>query len=171
MPRFCKSIVFFFLLISSLGVCQTSKDVKIHSLKFIDEYVIPFNLKFKETTVGGLSGIDYDKKNDLYYFICDDRSAINSARFYSAKIKVTEKGIDTVVFQDVKFLLQQNGKTYPSAKQDLSHTIDPESLRFDSATNQIIWTSEGERVVKPESQVLINPSINIADLEGKFVDT
>src|SRR6478609_5877676 len=167
MPRFCKSIVFFFLLISSLGVCQTSKDVKIQSLKFINEYVIPFNLKFKETTVGGLSGIDYDKKNDIYYFICDDRSAINAARFYSTKIKITEKGIDTVVFQDVKFLLQQNGKTYPSAKQDLSHTIDPESLRFDPTTKQIIWTSEGERIVKSSPPVLINPSVNISDLDGR----
>src|SRR6478736_1081475 len=114
MPRFYyKSIVAFFLLISSLGVCQTSKDINIQSLKFINEYVIPFNLKFKETTVGGLSGIDYDKKNDLYYFICDDRSAINPARFYTAKIKITEKGIDTILFQDVKFFLQQNGETYP----------------------------------------------------------
>jgi hypothetical protein len=171
MLGFCKSIVFFFLLLSSSGNCQTSKGINIQSLKFISEYDISFNLKFKETTVGGLSGIDYDKKNDIYYFISDDRSAINPARFYSAKIKITEKGIDTVVFQDVKFLLQQSGETYPSAKQDLSRTIDPESLRFDPTTNQIIWTSEGERVVKSNPPVLINPSINISDLDGKFVDT
>jgi hypothetical protein len=170
MPGFCKSIVFFFLLISSLGNCQT-KGINIQSLKFINEYDIPFNLKFKETTVGGLSGIDFDKKNNLYYFICDDRSAINPARFYSAKIKIEEKGIDTVLFQDVKFLAQQNGETYPSAKQDLSHTVDPESLRFDPIKNQIIWTSEGERVVKSDKPVLISPSINISDLNGKFVDT
>src|SRR6185369_4371135 len=170
MSGFCKSIAFFFLLIYSSGNCQT-KNIKIQSLKFIGEYAIPFNLKFKETTVGGLSGIDYDKKNDLYYFICDDRSAINPARFYSAKIKITEKGIDTVVFRDAKFFLQQNGETYPSAKQDLSHTIDPESLRFNPTTKQIIWTSEGERIVKSSPPVLINPSINISDLDGKFVDT
>jgi len=170
MSGFCKSIAFFFLLISSIGNCQT-KNIKIQSLKFIDEYDIPFNLKFKETTVGGLSGIDYDKKNDLYYFICDDRSAINPARFYSAKIKTSEEGIDTVVFEDVKFFLQQNGETYPSAKQDLSHTVDPESLRFNPTTNQIVWTSEGERVVKSSPAVLINPSIDITALDGKFVDT
>ncbi|HEV8514448.1 MAG TPA: esterase-like activity of phytase family protein [Cyclobacteriaceae bacterium] len=171
MPRFSKSIVFFLLLISSSGHCQTSKGINIRSLKFIGEYDIPFNLIFKETTVGGLSGIDYDKKNDLYYFICDDRSAINPARFYSARIKITEKGIDTIAFQDLKFLLQQNGETYPSAKQDMSHTIDPESLRFDPTKNQIIWTSEGERVVKSNPPILINPSINVSDLGGKFVDT
>ncbi len=165
-------IVLGFLLVSpSLAVSQRTGNIQISSLKFIKEYDIPFNLKFKETTVGGLSGIDYDKKNDLYYFICDDRSALNPARFYTAKIKITEKGIDTIVFQDVKFLLQQNGETYPSAKQDLSHTVDPESMRFDSRTNQIIWTSEGERVVKSNPPVLIDPSINFSGLDGTFVGT
>lgn len=171
MPGFRRSVVCFFLLISPSGNCQTFKNINIQSLKFIDEYDIPFNLIFRETTVGGLSGIDYDKKNDVYYFISDDRSAINPARFYSAKIKITEKGIDTVVFQDVKFLVQQNGETYPSSKSDPYHTPDPESLRFNPAKNQITWTSEGERAVKPSPPVLVNPSINISDLDGKFVDT
>jgi len=137
----CKIVLSFLLLSPSLAISQQTGDIRIFSLKFINEYDIPFNLKFKETTVGGLSGIDYDKRNGLYYFISDDRSAINPARFYTAKIKITEKGIDTVQFQDVKFLLQQNGEAYPSAKQDLPHTTDPESMRFDPRTNQVIWTS------------------------------
>jgi len=161
----------FLLLSPSWAISQSTGDIRISSLKFINEYDIPFNLKFKETTVGGLSGIDYDKKNDIYYFISDDRSAINPARFYTARIKTSEKGIDTVQFQDVKFLLQQNGETFPSAKQDLPHTTDPESMRFYPRTNQIIWTSEGERILKSDPPVLIDPSINISDLDGKFVDT
>jgi len=80
----------FLLLSSSLATSQSNQDVRVSSLKFINEYIIPFNLKFKETTVGGLSGIDYDKKNDIYYFICDDRSAINPSRFYTAKIKISK---------------------------------------------------------------------------------
>jgi hypothetical protein len=166
-----KIILYLFLLLPSLGTGQRLDDVKINSLKFINEYDIPFNLKFKETTVGGLSGIDYDRGNDLYYFISDDRSAINPARFYTTKIKITEKGIDTVFFQDVKFLLQQNGEAYPSAKQDLSHTTDPESIRFDPSANQLIWTSEGERVLKSNPPVLIDPSINISGLDGRYVGT
>jgi hypothetical protein len=35
--------------------------------------------------VGGLSSIDYDAKNDLYYLICDDRSVYNDARFTPPK--------------------------------------------------------------------------------------
>lgn len=146
-------------------------DTIITSLKFIGEYDIPYNLSFRKTTVGGLSGIDYDKKNNIYYLISDDRSAVNPARFYTAKIKISEREIDTVQFVDMKFLFQQNGKTYPSAKEDLPHTTDPEAIRFDPFSNQIVWTSEGERIVKSNSPVLINPSINISNLDGKYVGT
>jgi hypothetical protein len=170
--RLLKIVPGYFLLLSpSLAIGQNAGNIEVTKLKLINEYVIPFNLKFKGTTVGGLSGIDYDKKKDIYYFISDDRSAINPARFYTAKINITEKGIDTVLFQDVKFLLQPNGELYPSSKQDLSHTTDPESLRFDPKTNQIIWASEGERIVKSDPPVLINPSVNISDPDGRFVGT
>ena len=70
----------------------------ISALKFLGEYDISFNLKYKNTTVGGLSGIDYDAKNNLYYMICDDRSEKNPARFYTVKIFITSKGIDSIRF-------------------------------------------------------------------------
>jgi hypothetical protein len=167
--KFSKIIVFIFLLMPLPGISQAPSVVSIKSLKFINEYVIPFNVKFKETTVGGLSGIDYDKHNDIFYFICDDRSAINPARFYTAKIKLSDKGIDTVQFVDVKSLLQPNGEPYPPAKQDLAHTVDPEAIRFNPQTNQIVWTSEGERMPKSTPPVLVNPSINISALDGNHV--
>jgi hypothetical protein len=167
--KLCTLILFICWLTPSLGISQTSDNIVIKSLKFINEYDIPFNLKFMETTVGGLSGIDYDRKNDIYYLISDDRSAINPARFYAAKIKISANGIDTLQFSDMKFLLQQNGETFPSAKQDLSHTLDPEAIRFNPQVNQIIWTSEGERATKANPPALVNPSINVSDLTGKLV--
>lgn len=171
MSKNFKVILILYVLVPLSGMSQTSHEIVIKSLKFINEYDIPFNLKFKETTVGGLSGIDYDSKNDRYYLISDDRSAINPARFYSAKIEISEKGIDTIRFIDVKYFIQQHGEVFPSAKQDLSHTLDPEAIRFHPMTNRIIWTSEGERSTNSNTPVLINPSINVADLDGKFVET
>jgi hypothetical protein len=55
----------------------------ISGIRFIGEYIIPNGMQFNGTTVGGLSGIDYDTKRDLYYMICDDPSANNPARFYT----------------------------------------------------------------------------------------
>ncbi|MBS1508917.1 MAG: esterase-like activity of phytase family protein [Bacteroidetes bacterium] len=143
-------------------------DTSISSLKFLGEYDIPFNYNFKSTTVGGLSGIDYDRKTDTYYMICDDRSAINPVRYYTAKIKITPTGIDTVEFLDVHSLLQPNGKPFPSAKEDPALVPDPEAIRYNPKTKQIVWTSEGERNVKATPVVLVDPSINLANPDGSY---
>ena len=140
-------------------------------MRLIGEYDMPHNLLFGGTTVGGLSGIDYDSKQGVYYMISDDRSAINPARYYTAKIFFTEKKIDSVVFVKVTTLLQKNGTAYPNTKQDPAHTPDPEALRYNPVTRKMIWTSEGERMVKGKDTVLENPAITIISPDGKYIDT
>ena len=140
-------------------------------LKLLNQYTVPFNYSFKNTTVGGLSGIDYNKNNACYYFISDDRSAINPARIYTAKINVSDKGIDTVIFTDVITLTRKDSTNYPNNKIDAANTPDPESVRYNAATNQLIWSSEGERIVKNKDTILENPAITIADINGKMMDT
>jgi hypothetical protein len=128
-------------------------------------------LKYNNTTVGGLSGIDYDAKSKRYFMISDDRSDKNPARFYTATISFTEKGIDTVQFTAVNSLLQRNGTTYPNGKQDPWHTPDPEAIRYNATTRQLVWSSEGERIVKPTQTVLEDPSVDIISTNGDFVDS
>lgn len=169
--RFSHALVVVFALVSFKSWSAPflfPPDTSISSLKFLGEYDIPFGYNFKSTTVGGLSGIDYDRKTDTYYFISDDRSAINPVRYYTAKIKVTPTGIDTVLFLDVHSLLQPNGKTFPSLKEDPTLVPDPESIRYNPLTKQIVWTSEGERNVKAAPILLIDPSINLANLNGTY---
>jgi hypothetical protein len=140
----------------------------IKAVKFLGKYIIPFNQSFKNTTVGGLSGIDYDAKNNLYYLICDDRSDRNPARFYTAKIFVTKKGIDSVRFTGVTNMLQPDKTVYPNNKQDAWHTPDPEAIRYNPITKQLVWSSEGERIVKEKDTVLENPSVTLIDKNGMF---
>lgn len=164
-------------LLQVIAICVTAaynvnaQKATISSLKLLGEYDVPHNLQFEGTTVGGLSGIDYDAKNKLYYLISDDRSAINSARFYAAKIVFTGTGIDTVYFTGVTLLQQKNGKPYPNAKQDPKHTPDPEAIRYNPHTNRLTWSSEGEREVRQRDTVLEDPSITTIDLNGHYVDT
>src|SRR4051812_14213877 len=80
----------------ALASCNTLHRVvqptaNVSALKFIGEYDIPYNLKYNNTIVGGLSGIDYDAKNNRYFMISDDRSDKNPARFYTATISFTER--------------------------------------------------------------------------------
>ncbi len=130
--------------------------------------IVPNNLIFDNTAVGGLSGIDYDKKSNQYFLISDDRSEKNPARFYNASIAISEKGIDTVLFTSVTYLQQANGSLFPDKKNDRYNVPDPESIRFNPSINKLIWSSEGERILNKEDTVLINPSINIVTQKGKY---
>jgi Uncharacterized protein conserved in bacteria len=143
----------------------------IHSLKFLGEYDIPHKMNFEGTVIGGLSGIDYDAKNDVYYIISDDRSSFNPARFYTVKIKLKNDKIETVIFKQVTSLKQPNGKVYPTSAQDAEHTPDPEGIRFNPFTKKLVWTSEGERIVKFDKKVLEDPSIIEMNMNGEYKDS
>jgi hypothetical protein len=128
-------------------------------------------MQFRGTTVGGLSSVDYVPSEDVYHLICDDRSDIDPARFYTAKIKVSRKGIDTVQLLKVTTFLQRRGVPFPNRKQDSLNVPDPEAMRFNRTNGTQIWSSEGERVVRKDKVLLINPSINIMNEKGAVIDT
>jgi hypothetical protein len=158
-----QSILFLALFSWCVSACTSLKKVPvkevsttISNMKFLDEYDLPYNLQYQNTTVGGLSGIDYDAKNDVYYLISDDRSEINPSRFYTAKIGLTSKEINSVKLVAVNTLKQENNQPYPDLKKHTKETVDPEAIRYNPVTQQLIWSSEGERIVKPGDTVLIH---------------
>src|SRR5688572_30824927 len=168
---------FFILVLFLVGSCYSSKKVNseqssgISGLRFINEYIVPNNLEFKGTVVGGLSGIDYDKKRDLYYLVSDDPSAKSPTRFYTAKLLISENGIDSVVFTDVTYILNREGNTYPGISKDLLHSADLEAMRFEPGSDLFIRTSEGQRRTSDERAELQNPDIVIMDRNGKWKDS
>lgn len=169
-----KQFLWALLLLAGCSASRkASKDAAVGfgQLKLIGEYDLPFNFNFRNTTVGGLSGIDYDKAHDQYYMICDDRSSINPARYYTAKLYFNSNRVDSAVIVDVHTLLQPDGTPYPPTTKSPLLTPDPESLRYDHVTNRMIWTSEGERIVRAKDTVIANPSINIISPDGKFIDS
>jgi len=159
------------ILLISLVFTIAGNTQSISKLTLLSEFDVPHNLQYNNTTVGGLSGIDYDAKKNVYYLVCDDRSAINPARFYTAKINISNKGIDSVYFVNATLFKQKNGQLYPNSKQDPAHTPDPEAIRFNPLTGHLVWTSEGERIVKAGDTVLENPAITTIDAEGNYKDT
>jgi hypothetical protein len=165
-------VVFLFLAgCSSSRKAQTKVSANVAEIRFIGEYIIPNGMQFNGTTVGGLSGIDYDSKRDLYYLICDDPSANNPARFYTAKIMIGQKGIDSIVFTRVDTLLNPEGKPYPDIRKDRIHSADLEAMRYDDSRNEFIWSSEGQRVIRDSIRDLQNPAIVITDRSGRYKDS
>ncbi|RYE19635.1 MAG: esterase-like activity of phytase family protein, partial [Sphingobacteriaceae bacterium] len=71
----------------------------------------------------------------------------------------------------VTTLRQENGQPYPDLKKHTKQTIDPEAMRFNPKTNRLVWSSEGERIVRQGDTVLIDPSINTVFTDGKYSST
>lgn len=173
MSKIVQSFLAIYILIFSS--CSSSnhqpKSVEIQRLKFLNEYVVPYNLQFANTIVGGLSGIDFNPEKKEYYLISDDRSEKNPARFYTAAILINNNKIDTVAFLRNTFLKDQTGNFYPNSLHDPSHTPDPEALRYNPKNNTFIWSSEGERIVNSKKTIWENPTITEIKPNGSFIDT
>ncbi len=143
----------------------------IREIHFISEYIVPNGMQFKNTTIGGLSGIDYDVKRDLYYIVCDDPSATNPARFYTARILISQKGIDSIAFIAVDTFLNKDGQPYPDIRKDRIHSADLEAIRYDPSRDEMIWTSEGQRVIRDSIRDLQDPAIVITTRNGRYKDS
>lgn len=169
-----KKIIAAIVVCIFLFSCTASKNTSSAQpkrLKLIGEYLLPDKTDFRGTRVGGLSSIDYDPAEDLYYFISDDRSDSAPARYYTAKIFLSSKGIDSLRFVNVVSLRQKSGATYPNKRQDSLLVPDPEGLRLNRKTGELVWTNEGERIVRNSYSILQNPSVNRMRKDGQLLDT
>jgi hypothetical protein len=148
------------------------------SIEYIGEYQVPDNLQFKKTTVGGLSGLTYDRQLNRFYAVSDDRGDLAPARFYTLKLDLDTKNPDRVKFNkvdilDVTLLKQASGETYAKGQTDTEAiALTPQS--------SVIISSEGDRGrnIPPfinefdlktgkVKQVLPIPQRYLPDTEGK----
>jgi hypothetical protein len=131
------------LAMSTSSLAQTGSGPR---LRLIGHSTLPHKLQFQGTTVGGLSGIDYDRERGVYYAISDDRSDINPARFYTLKLPITADSVGTAELISMTTLQTPSGQPYPSKRTATAandEVPDPESIRLRRATNTLYWTSEG----------------------------
>ncbi len=138
----------FLSILLSLWSCNSLKKTNTDTnrpfkISFLKEKIIPPNVKFNKTIVGGLSSLDYT--NNKYYAICDDK---NNPRFYELDISINTS--DKVKIKKVHYLQVEND-------------VDPEALRFDKTDNTIYWTSEGN--IKKN----ISPAIFKMDTLGRIL--
>ncbi len=135
---------------------RTFLDLK---LEYLDEYRIPKD-KFQDTPVGGLSGITFDRTNNKFYAVSDDRSNLAPARFYTLDVALQEKEgkirFEKITIDKVAFLQNENGENYPQG------SIDPEGIAI-SPRGTVYISSEGDRKAD------VNPFIGEFDLQtGKL---
>ncbi|MDZ8025572.1 MAG: esterase-like activity of phytase family protein [Nostoc sp. DedQUE11] len=157
-------VIYFFIPIVIISLFFTnlpSSAADITSIKFIGEVTLPKNLTLQKTEVGGLSGITYDAKNNLYYAISDDRGQKANTRFYTLKIDLSKGYLQKngVAVVNVTTLLNRSEEKFPPSQTD---------------TEGIALTNKGTVFISSEGDVgkLINPFIKEFSLSsGKEITT
>ena len=145
----CRKIVFCLVICLFFLSCQKRNHTQLF---FLDEYVLQDSISFKNTIIGGLSGIDY--ANGFYYLVVDDA---RNPRFLKAKIKIEESKIINVDFADVFFLNDSSSVFYKE------NALDLESIFVDEKTQEVYFASEGS--IRKNKK----PSIFKTDKKGKFI--
>jgi hypothetical protein len=154
------------VLVSAVPAASAQPAGHPPKVRLVGERIVPPGT-FEGTTVGGLSGIDRDPRTGGYVFICDDRSALQPARFYTADIEVSRHGLGAVELTGTHPFLRPDGTTFPPLSANDGTTVDPEDIRVDPWTGDYAWSQEGERILTPD-QVLIDPSIQTTRRDGSF---
>jgi len=124
-------------------------------LGFLGEVQYPTGLMFRDTEVGGLSGITYDAARERYYALSDDRSERDPARYYTLTIDLADGSLeqDDVRIVDVTILLGPDGTPFPP------RSLDPEGIAL-SPRDTLVITSEGD------ASALIAPFVREFALDG-----
>lgn len=99
-------------------------------LRLIGEARVPHKLQFEGTTVGGLSGIDFDPLSGVLYLLSDDGTSQSPPRFYTARLALSAEKLGDIELTSVRFL---RGIASP----------DPEAIRWHAPSQSLLWTSEG----------------------------
>lgn len=124
---------------------------RLKKLVFIDEYILPDQMVYENTLVGGLSGITYS--NGTWVVISDDSK---QARGYTLDIAYDLDGFSRLA---VNAVIEFKDKTGGSFEEE---TVDPEAVRIVNDT--LIWSSEGNIGAK------IDPFVRVASINGDFLE-
>ncbi len=131
-------------------------------LRLIGEATLPHRMAFKGTTVGGLSGLDFDPATGLWYALSDDRSDMAPARFYTLRLPLDAQRMGAPELVDAVTLRQESGLPYPSRRQG-GDVVDPEALRLLPRTGTLLWTSEGD------AKLGLDPFVHEVTLDGRHL--
>jgi hypothetical protein len=163
MPRpYLPRRVFATLTLALAGACASAS---AQSLSYLGQQILQTGATYAGTTIGGLSGLDYVPSTGRYLAISDDRSAVNPARYYDVSLDLTQfvrsgtPGSAGLQFQSVTTIQRPDGSAFPA------NTLDPESIRRNPLTGNLVWSNEGQRVAGDFQ----NPTVREMTPAGAYV--
>lgn len=139
------------IIILLVVFCSAACKPERVSLKFLNEFVVKDSLRFKNTIIGGISGIDFN--NNQYYMVVDDAK---NPRVLIGNIFVKNDSIKSVDFKTI-IQIDTTSQFYKN------NILDIESVFVEN--HQINLVSEGS-INKGK-----NPSVFKIDSLGKFIES
>lgn len=133
----------------------TLHSAQAETLRFIGDQIFPTGEKFKETELGGLSGLYYSNTKNTLYAISDDRSQKSPARFYEFNFSLKT---DSIKVEPKNVTIFKDKALKPFEKR----TIDFEGITF--IGNNIYVSSEGDMNRVPQ----LNPELMVFNLNGEY---
>lgn len=127
-------------LLTACSLPQVSAEDRLFlpiSVEFLDAYTLP-KTTFQNTPVGGLSALTYDRPQNLFYVVSDDRSDRTPARFYTMALALNadKSKIENVSVKSVTTLKTEVGQPFEQG------TIDAEGIAL-SPLKSVFISSEG----------------------------
>jgi hypothetical protein len=117
-------------------------------LRLIGEQRLAPDLRVEGSAAGGLSGLDYDARRDVWIAASDDRAERGPARMYTIKLDYRIGSFAPPRFTGVAALQAPPGRSYRAAQQGLpasAEVPDIEAVRVDPQDGSIWYASEGSR--------------------------
>ena len=153
-------------LIASLAVLALGAGAEAapFRLEYIGQNIVTSGTTALGTTVGGLSGIDFDADTGNYVAISDDRSGLNPARYYTLGLDLAQfnrnlaPGSAGVSFLSVTNILRPDNSTFPT------NQVDPEGIRL-AGDGKLVWSNEGQR----SAAGFQNPTVREMNADGTYV--
>ena len=116
------------------------------SVRLLGQQSFESKRSFQDTTIGGLSGLTYDAKRDVYYAVSDDRGENQAARFYTVQIDLDETGLNEIRFVGVTFF--DGDATLPGVQPIERGDSDLEDIQLLS-DDTLLVSSERDRENRP----------------------
>jgi hypothetical protein len=133
----CVVAIYFFLTSCSSNASQ--RVFLETSITPLGDYKLPKDTKFEGVPVGGLSGLTFDRQQNLFYAVSDDRSIKGPARFYTLKVVTgADSTLQKVEIVGATVLKDLKGQPYAAG------TIDPEAIAI-TPRGTVMIASEGDR--------------------------
>ncbi|SDA19823.1 esterase-like activity of phytase family protein [Sphingomonas sp. NFR15] len=108
--------------------------------------------------VGGISGIDYDRRRRAWLLISDDKSQHGPARLYRLRLTRMRPSLAPVLLRD------ERGGVYPAPGSG-KEAIDGEAIRLTPDGQRFAWSSEGD------AEDGFGPAVRISDAGGRVRDS